>query len=230
VIDSGITETNAAQTFPVWTGSRTDSVSLAVLLAVLGCAAPVRAQTGPAPIGYIAFGSTALGASQTFNAVAGTDRDTGFTIGGSVVRLWRGVFADVAWSQQKITGQRVFVNQGTVYGLGIPLTITMRPLDLAGGWRVQSGRLSPYGGAGVSHLSYKETDPSAAAGETVDMSHVGPLLMGGVDFALLQWIQVGGEIRYRRVSGILGSGGVSQSFGEDTLGGVSLAVRVVVGR
>jgi opacity protein-like surface antigen len=204
--------------------------SVVVMLVVLGCAVPAVAQTGPSPRGYLTFGSTTLGASHTFEAVAGTDHDIGVSIGGSVVRLWRGVFAEVAWSQQKITGQRVFVNQGTVYGLGVPLTITMRPVDVAAGWRVQAGRMSPYGGAGVSFLSYKETDPFAAAGETVETSHVGPVVMGGVDFAVWRWILVGGEVRYRRVSGILGGGGVSQSFGEDTLGGVSAAVRLSVGR
>jgi opacity protein-like surface antigen len=201
-----------------------------VMLLVLGVAAPALAQSGPSPRGYLTFGSTTLGASDTFEAVAGTDHDIGISIGGSVVRVWRGVFADVAWSQQKITGQRVFVNQGTVYPLNIPLTVTIRPLDLAAGWRVRSGRLSPYGGAGVSFLSYKETDPFATAGETVETSHVGPVLMGGVDFAVWQWVHVGGEARYRHVSGILGDGGVSRSFGEDTLGGLSLAVRLSVGR
>ena len=37
---------------------------------------------------------------------------------------------------------------------------------------------------------------------------------------------VGGEIRYRAVSGVLGEAGVSQSYDEDQLGGVAAALRI----
>jgi hypothetical protein len=38
-------------------------------------------------------------------------------------------------------GERVFVNDGQVFPLGIPLTVGMTPIELGGGWRL--GRRSP---------------------------------------------------------------------------------------
>jgi hypothetical protein len=58
----------------------------------------------------------------------------------------------------------------------------------------------------------------------------GPLLLAGVDFTLSRWVRIGAELRYRRIGGVLGSGGASAKFDEDSAGGISTAFRVSIGR
>ncbi len=119
---------------------------------------------------------------------------------------------------------------GTVYKLGIPLQVKVTPIDLVGGWRVTKDRLSTFLGAGVSSVSYKETGDFSEGDDNVSQRKVGPVLLGGVDVALTKWVQVGAEIRYRAIKGVLGTGGVSEVYGEDEWGGISAAVRMSIGR
>jgi hypothetical protein len=171
-----------------------------------------------------------LSASDSFKAVAGTNRVSGFGAGATLTGIWEGLFADIAFSQQKLDGQRVFATAGTVYELGIPLEITLRPIDVGGGWRFLAGRISPYVGAGVTFVSYKETADFAQTGDDVSERQAGLLILGGLDVALIRWLYAGAEVRYRGVNGILGTGGVSGVYNEDSLGGVAVAVRMSVGR
>jgi len=133
-------------------------------------------------------------------------------------------------SQQKIKGERVFINGADVYRLGTALRITTRPIDVAAGWRFDMGRLSPFLGGGISVVSYKETSDFAQPGDDVSERASGGLFLGGVDVALTSWLFVGGEVRSRSVSGVLGQGGISEALGDNKLGGVSAALRFAVGR
>jgi opacity protein-like surface antigen len=200
----------------------------AVLLGVLCSAAPAAAQSGI--LVYGSYASTAFTAADSFKAVSGTARHPGF--GGGIVenRLWRGLFVDIGMFQTTVKGERVFLDSGTVYKLGIPLQVKVTPIDLVGGWRVTKDRLSTFLGAGVSSVSYKETGDFSEGDDNVSQRKVGPVLLGGVDVALTKWVQVGAEIRYRAIKGVLGSGGVSEVYGEKELGGVSAAMRMSVGR
>ncbi|MGH9349480.1 MAG: hypothetical protein ACRD26_19690 [Vicinamibacterales bacterium] len=130
------------------------------------------------------------------------------------------------------TGKRVFVSGGQVFELGIPLEVTMRSVDIAGGWRfsLARGRVSPYAGAGLSYLRYEETADSAQSGDDVRESKAGALVLGGADVRVWRWVHAGGELRYRRVRGIPGEGGASEAFREDDAGGLGAAVRVSIGR
>lgn len=180
--------------------------------------------------GYVTFGSSSVAASDSLKAVAGTSRDSGWGGGGSVTGLWRGIFVDVAVSEQQFDGQRLFVHAGTVYPLGIPLDITIRPIDLAAGWRQTRGRFSPYAGAGLSFVSYKERGDFAIAGDDVDEQKSGALILGGVDIQIWKFLFAGFDVRYRSVSGVLGQGGVSDIFAEDQIGGSAVTLRISVGR
>jgi hypothetical protein len=186
------------------------------------------------PIGasvYATYGTTSLTASNTFEAAAGTSRKSAPGIGGTVTGLWRGLFVDVAFTQYTLDAQRVFIDQGTVFPLGIPVRITMRPFDLVGGWRHKGrSRFSPYGGAGVVFFQYREDSDFATAGDDVDERKTGLVVLAGADVRLMRLFKAGGEFRYRAVDGILGLGGVSQVFGDDQLGGLSFAARFSVGR
>jgi opacity protein-like surface antigen len=178
---------------------------------------------------YAVFGTTLLSAADSFDAVAGSNR--ALTIGaGGTVTVWKGLFVDGAFSQIAVDGERVFVNEGTVFPLGIPLEIRMRPLDVGAGWRWTAGRLSPYAGGGFTWMSYTETSDFADTGEDLDESQTGWLLLGGVDVQLSRWVHIGGDVRYRSVNGVLGAGGVSEIYGEGNLGGFGALARVSIGR
>lgn len=205
------------------------ALTLAGIAAALPVSAAAQARVGVR--GYGSFGTTTLAAADTFDAVADTTSASVYGGGAQVTDIWRGVFADVGVSQLSLDGERVFIgDDGTVFELGIPLEVTMRPIDVAAGWRFGFGRVAPYVGAGVTYLSYEETSDFAEAGEDVDESGTGALVLGGVDVRVWRWIHAGGEVRYRRVAGILGEGGVSSHFGEDDAGGISAAVRISIGR
>jgi opacity protein-like surface antigen len=197
---------------------------------------PPPARPRPAPVqekigfrGYAALGSTTLSAQDTFDAVADTHSSDTFLGGVEVTHLWKGVFADVAATQMTIDGTRVFVSDGAVFDLGIPLQVKLRPIDIVGGWRFRFGRISPYAGAGVTFMKYEETSDFSQSGEDVSESKTGPMFLGGVDVQVWRFIHVGGELRFRRVNGILGEGGVSGEFDEDDAGGTSFALRISIG-
>ncbi len=90
-------------------------------------------------------------------------------------------------------------------------------------------RLVPFVGGGLSMVMYKETSQNSG-GDDVSKSASGFVFLGGVDYTLTKWVQVGGEFRYRAVTGVLGSAGVSQLYKEDSVGGWVVAARVSVGK
>jgi hypothetical protein len=204
---------------------RTLTLTAALTLAL---GAPAAAQVGILVHG--SYDSTRFEARRSFEAVTGASSVEGATFGVSATRLWRGIFVDVAAAKRTIDGERVFVHAGSVFRLGIPAAIEWRPLDIAAGWRFELGRVAPYAGVGATTISYTETARFAQAGDDVSESASGVVVLGGVDVAVWRWINVGGEVRYRSVKGVLGVGGASEAFGEDQLGGTSAAVRVSFGR
>jgi hypothetical protein len=206
---------------------RTMCVAAAI---ILGAHPVAMAQPSIGARAYLTYGTTSFAAADTFEAVGAASRQSGLGGGGTVTGLWHGLFADVAVSQQKVNGERAFINNGNVYHLGIPLSIKMRPVDVAAGWRFARGRVSPYAGGGMTFISYTEQGAFAEAGDDVSDRASGGLFLGGADVAVIKWITVGGEVRYRAVSGVLGNDGISQVVGDDQLGGLSASLRISVGR
>jgi hypothetical protein len=210
--------------------SRRGLVFVAGIVTILA-AAPASAQQQPLSVrGYMTYGNTVFSSTETLEAITGETSKAGIGGGATVVGIWRGLFADVGISQQELDGQRVFEDDGTIYPLGIPVTIRMRPVDVAGGWRFLFGRLSPYAGAGVSFIDYEEKGDFAGPSDDVSESKSGALFLAGLDVAVIRWIHAGAEFRYRAVKGVLGDGGVSEIFGEDQIGGYAFAVRISIGR
>jgi opacity protein-like surface antigen len=179
---------------------------------------------------YVSFGQMQFASAQTFEAVFGSARKRSILVGGTVSGIWRGLFADVSVSQVTLDGQRVFVDDGDIFPLGIATTVKVRPFDVIGGWRFDAGRLSPYVGGGFTVMSYSESDDFTESGEGVDDTGTGPALLAGVDVQAARLLRVGGELRYRSVRGVLGTDGASAAFGEDQLGGFAVGVRVSLGR
>jgi hypothetical protein len=206
------------------------SVAVLVALVLVATVSEATAQGRVGINGYGILGDVRLDAAQTFEAVAETSHARVFGGGVQVTDLWGFLFVDVAVSSTTIDGGRVFIDDGAVDRLGIPLEVGMLYVDVAAGWRHMHGRLSPYVGGGLSRLRYRETSQFAQPGEDLAESAIGPLFLAGVDLALSRWIRLGGELRYRRISGVLGSGGASAKFDEDSAGGVSVALRVSIGR
>jgi len=203
-----------------------------LLLAGLTLAAPVRAQDPPT----LSIRPFVMGAEQWFTAVDTFDAAfettrAPFVGGGVQVVLYDRFVAEVGASRFKMNGERAFHSGGKTYRLGIPLTATITPLEITGGYRLPLWEHArPYVAAGFGSYSYKETSDFADPGENVDTRRFGFVLNGGFEFRLHRWVGVGVDAQYSHVQGILGEGGVSQQVGENDLGGVAARFKLIVGR
>jgi opacity protein-like surface antigen len=184
----------------------------------------------PGASAYFSFGTMQFAASESFDLITGSSTKSGFGVGGTFSRLWRGLFADASFWQHKPEGERVFVDGGATYQLGIPVRVTFRPIDVVGGWKYEINAVQPYVGGGLTFMSYKEESDFATSSDDVDERKTGAVILVGVDVPLGGLVRLGGEYRYRSVSGVLGEGGVSATLGEDQLGGSTFAFRASVGR
>lgn len=205
---------------------------------VAGSVAPAWAQTGAASapgsrVGLRAFGHfewQKMAAKDSFEAVTGKTRLQGPGGGAEVQRIWRGVFARVSFTRMVETGERVFVFDNEAISLGIPLEITMTPVDLAVGWRLgpkTSRGIVPYAGAGMVLLSYKETSDADVSGEAVNERYTGVVVFGGLEVPVWRFASVGGEVGWRRVN-VPDPGGVLEAFNEKDLGGVTMRVMLSI--
>ena len=203
------------------------------LAASFAGALPVSAQSPEPRVGIrglVEVGPQIFAAPDTFKAILGTEWGTFF--GGGAQARWKDLLVEVTASQFRKTGERVFVSGGELFRLGIPATITIRPIELTAAYRLpRLWQFRPYAGAGFGTQRYKETSSFAAAGEDVERSDTSYHVVGGVEFRLWRWIGAGTEVRYRAVRDAIGDGGVSKEYGETDLGGTSVRVRlIVVGR
>lgn len=210
----------------------------AIAVLVLASAIPARGGQGPqppkapSPIGLHAYGVVdldALAARESFDAVVGTSKLTAFGGGVDVIDIWKHLFARVAVTRASKSGSRVFVANGVVFPMNIPLTITMTPVEVGGGWRFvtsKASRLTPYAGLSFLSMGYTETSKFAEAGENTAERFAGEDVFGGVEVGILKWLFASGEVQYRRVPDALGAGGVSKDFGESDLGGVTARITI----
>ena len=85
--------------------------------------------------------------------------------GAHLSQLWRGLFVDVAFSVLSRKGERVALTDGKIVPLGTPLTVRLRHLDLAAGWRYAIRRVSLYAGARlrVAQATSPDSPPMAGA-------------------------------------------------------------------
>ena len=222
-----------------------------VLLFAAALAAPASAQRPPQPPPRrapappppppsppISFRPFVFGTEQSFAAIDTFEAVFGHSyapfFGGGLQVMFRDrVYVELSASRFKQTGQRAFRSGSQSFGLGIPLTATITPLEVTGGYRFRLRslpRVRPYVAAGFGSFSYKETSEFADAGENVDTRHSGAVLNGGAEFRLHRWVGLGTDVQYTHVPGILGQGGVSQQAGEDDLGGVAVRFKLIIGR
>ncbi len=200
----------------------------------LALAAPAAAQDAP-PLSIRPF---VLVTEQSFAAVDTFDATLGKTyapfFGGGVQAVINDRFVvEIGASRFRETGQRAYRSGAQVFKLGIPLSATITPLEITGGYRFklrQLPRVRPYVAAGFGSYGYTEVSDFADPGENVDTRHVGGVVNGGAEFRLHRWVGLAVDVQYSHVPGILGTGGVSQQAGESNLGGVAARFKLVIGR
>lgn len=218
-------------------------VSGLALLAIAALAAPADAQTRtsrrPAASravqigGYAMVGRFTFKASESFETILGASSGPILGGGATVGLPFGGLFVDIGAWQFARSGERVLVLGGEVLPLGIPLDVTIVPVEISAGWRFRIRRLPkliPYAAGGYTSFGYKETSTHAGAGEDVDERYGGYHLRGGAEFKITRWLGVAGEAAWTTVPDAIGSGGVSQAFNETNLGGTSFRARLTVGR
>jgi hypothetical protein len=203
-----------------------------LLLCGLALSAPAAAQDPPAlsirP--FVLATEQSFAAKETFKGAFDTDRAPFFG-GGVQVVLWDRFVAEVGASRFKKTGERAFRSGGTTYRLGIPLTATITPVEVTGGYRFPMWEHArPYVAAGFGSYGYKETSEFADTGENVDVRKSGFVANGGFEFRLHRWVGLSIDAQYSHVKGILGTAGISQQAGENDLGGVAARFKLIVGR
>lgn len=203
-------------------------------------------QTGPRETigvrGFVTVGNFSARAADTFDAVLGSN--AGLIVGGGAhVLLPRGFYVEASASRFTGEGERVFVGADQeIFPLGIPLEVTLTPLEITGGWRYRhcprpKGRpvvcrpsVIPYVGGGFSSYRYQETSDQSIAEDDVDERFAGFHLLGGVEYRAMTWVTVGGELAWSSIADALGEGGVSAAFNETDLGGISIRLKVSIGR
>jgi len=182
--------------------------------------------------GFGDIGSTTFTAAQSFDAVLGSR--SGLLFGGGVEVVFPvRVFVNLRASRFHAVGQRVFLFNGEQFDLGIPATVTVTPMEVTAGYRFNLGtRLVPYGGAGLGWHRYQETSAFAEAEENLDERFTGYHVVGGAEFRVLRWLAAAAEAQWATVPDALGGdpNSVSHAFDETDLGGVTVRVKVVVGR
>jgi hypothetical protein len=207
---------------------------LLVGLALAAPVAPAVAQVAPSlsirP--FVMATDQSFAATETFDAAFGKTLFPFFG-GGVQVLVHDRFFVELSASRFRQNGERAYRSGGKVFKLGIPLTTTITPVEITGGYRVRLRRLPrvrPYVAAGFGSYGYQETSSFADPGEDVDTRHSGFVLNGGAEFRLHRWVGLAADVQYSHVPGILGQGGVSQQAGESDLGGVAARFKLVVGR
>lgn len=168
-------------------------------------------------------------AKDSFNAIFETSSGP-FYGGGGQVHIGP-FYVDVGVSRFEKTGERVFVFEGEIFRLGIPDRVTITPLVVTAGYRFPiRDRMVPYVGGGIGSVKFEETSDEADPDENVSERFTSYHGVAGVEYAVMRWLFVAGEVRYAAVPDALGAPGVSAEFDESDLGGVAVAVKVMIGR
>jgi hypothetical protein len=192
---------------------------------------PARSGTTSRAIEVFGFGQAGYGAwlaKDTFAAVLGSSNSPMF--GGGVQARSGSLFIEVAAERFEKTGQRVFVNDGAVFKLGIADTVRVVPAFVTVGYRQQSRRLTGYGGAGIGRYAYKETSDFADPSENLDEHFRSYHVLAGLEVTSLQWLRTAVEVQYTTVPNALGTSGASAAFNEHNLGGIQLRLKILAGR
>lgn len=182
--------------------------------------------------GFGDVGMTTLTAQESFSAIAGSNSAIVFG-GGAEAGVWSGLFVSVRASRLTKDGERVFLFNGQQFNLGVPVTISITPVEVSGGWRFsRNARFAPYVAAGIGFHRYRETSDFSVGNEDVDERFTGFQVLGGLEVRISRFIAAAGEAQWTTVPHAIGQdpSGVAAAFDEHDLGGVTVRVKVVIGR
>lgn len=183
--------------------------------------------------GYAMFGNISFAAVESFDAIVGQSSGPIFGGGTRIGLPLGGLFVDVGAWRYHGNGERVFVFNDQVFKLGIPVDITVTPIELSAGWRFRLRRapkLTPYAGGGLTMLKYRETSDFSTATEDVDETFSGYHVLGGAEYKITRWLGVAGEGSWSTVPDAIGETGVSAAFNETDLGGSTFRFKITIGR
>ncbi len=183
--------------------------------------------------GYAMFGNISFTAVESFDAILGASSGPIFGGGARIGLPLGGLFLDVGAWRYRGEGERVFVDEGEIFPLGIPVEITVTPIELSAGWRFRirkAPKFSPYVAGGLTILNYQETSEFATGSEDADDSFNGYHVIGGAEYKITRWLGLGGEASWSTVPDAIGESGVSEAFNETDLGGTTFRVKVTIGR
>jgi hypothetical protein len=183
--------------------------------------------------GYAMLGLMNFTAADSFEVTLGSPLGSIFGGGARIGLPLGGFFVNVGASQFRRSGQRVFVFEGEEFPLGIPLDVTITPLEISGGWQLRFRRapeFRPYVAAGFTSYRYQEVSDFATDAENVDDRFAGYHFAGGAAFQVERWVGVAWEVNWTSVPDAIGRGGVSAAFNESNLGGASLRFKITIGR
>lgn len=175
-------------------------------------------------------------AKESFESVGISGQQRVFGAGAEVTNVFHGIFVRGSFERWSATGERVFISaDGRRFGLGIPLKVRLTPIDATVGWRLPrvgrgSGSVVPYVGGGAGVLRYEESDPFTDSSEEVDEQFASYHGLAGAEIALISWLGVKAEYRYRFAPDSLGTGGVSAQHGDNSVGGSTFGLTLVVGQ
>jgi opacity protein-like surface antigen len=181
---------------------------------------------------FVDGGVDRFAATRSFTAIFGQDSGPVYGGGGEVVLHGSWFVRFGAW-RFKDQGERAVRFENQTFRLGIPLTVTIIPIEASAGYRFPVGRkriLIAYVGGGVSSHSYKETSSFAVGEENVNERFTGYQILGGLEYRLHRFVGVAGEVQYTTVPDAIGAGGLSQELNESDLGGLIVRARVLFGR
>jgi hypothetical protein len=221
---------------------------IAIALLASAGAAPASAQSKPQPrastaskrpsrsvsiSGYATFGNIFFTATESFDAILGKTSGPMFGGGARVGLPWGGLFVDVGAWRFHAEGDRALVFEGEVIPLGIPVDITVTPIEFSGGWRFRIRSLpkfSPYVAGGFTAMKYHESSDFSDPAEDVDDTSGGYHLLGGAEYKITRWLGVAGEASWTTVPDAIGESGVSAAFNETDLGGTTFRFKITIGR
>ena len=200
---------------------------------------PGAARPAPRPKttvrGFGDFGAQRFAAADTFDATLGSS--TGVFYGGGVeVVLPQQWFISASLSHFQKSGERVFVDQGEAFPLGIDMKVGITPIELSAGYRFQprgqKRNVIPYLGGGIGWHRYTETSDFAAGDEDVSDTFLGYHALGGAEFRMGRIFGLAGEAQWTTIPNALEAvaSSAADAFGESNLGGLGFRVRFIVGR
>lgn len=184
---------------------------------------------------HMQFGRLSQTASHSFSAILGSSSGQVFGAGAELA-FRNGLFARADVSYFRDEGERVEMIDGEIVPLGIPLTLSLTPIEFSGGYRfsaIRFGRrgqlaLIPFVGAGLGVVRFREETDEEHPDEGVSEGFTSYHLLSGLDVPIGRRVAVGVELTRRWVRDGLGSGGISAAFGETDLGGTTMWTRVRV--